>query len=265
VVHPLEGVRPKLARAGQHIEHLNREFAVFFWDKPYRFASHFDGDRETLSLRFELLTEPRAEWGVLLGETVHNLRSALDHLAWQLVDRNGGTTSRWIQFPIFKKESDYFGWRKPGRRRPDPFAGVCSQVVAGIEALQPYKRRNDPENHPLAILNGLSNHDKHKLLVPTFVSVRPLLLQFLFKDVTIEEDGGREFVSPVIFEGGRLDVDMELGRWRGRATGQDPHVIVQGNPSFGIALPEGRPVIETLRDIQKCVIDGALGNLARFL
>ena len=30
------------------------------------------------------------EWSVTIGEIVHNLRSALDHLVWQLVRDNGG-------------------------------------------------------------------------------------------------------------------------------------------------------------------------------
>jgi len=45
--------------------------------------------------------------GVLLGDWAHNLRSALDHLMWQLVILYGGTPNRRTQFPIFQRKRDY--------------------------------------------------------------------------------------------------------------------------------------------------------------
>ena len=54
------------------------------------------------------LTEPTThgpgradvEWSLILGDLLHNLRSALDHLAWQLVVDGGGTPSQDTNFPV---------------------------------------------------------------------------------------------------------------------------------------------------------------------
>jgi hypothetical protein len=33
---------------------------------------------------------PREEWGAMIGDVFHNLRSALDHLVWELTKRHQG-------------------------------------------------------------------------------------------------------------------------------------------------------------------------------
>ena len=48
-------------------------------------------------------------WGVLIGEILHNLRSALDHLIWQLVILETGAppTTTKTAFPIFETAAGY--------------------------------------------------------------------------------------------------------------------------------------------------------------
>ena len=47
------------------------------------------------------------EWSVRTGETLYNLRSALDHLVWQLVLRNGEEPGERNEFPFVRKDEDW--------------------------------------------------------------------------------------------------------------------------------------------------------------
>jgi hypothetical protein len=54
------------------------------------------------------VTKPTGEIGVIAGDAVHNLRSALDHLAWQLALLNTAKPHPRTQFPIARSESEFF-------------------------------------------------------------------------------------------------------------------------------------------------------------
>lgn len=91
---------------------------------------------------------------ILIGETIYNLRSALDYLVNRLARLHSGDKERGTQFPI-ESTKDGFGKRK------DTFLqGVNNVHVAAIEKLQPY---NGCEwtGH----LRDMSNPDKHNDLI----------------------------------------------------------------------------------------------------
>src|ERR1700687_47569 len=91
----------KIERAKEHIRNLEAEINAFWTPDRYAIAPEVDhrtGD-EVFKIHGNL--EVPARWGCIVGEVVHNLRSALDHLAWQLVLANGGTPNRATEFPIF--------------------------------------------------------------------------------------------------------------------------------------------------------------------
>jgi hypothetical protein len=59
-------------------------------------------------------------------------------------------------------------------RHPDNLRKIASITGDGrdlIERLQPYNATDPPRHNPLAILNKLSNRDKHRLLVPCVAAV----------------------------------------------------------------------------------------------
>lgn len=104
---------------------------------------------------------------VIAGEVVHDLRSALDHLAWELVLSHSGTPTqrdaRKVQFPIRKKRQEWSS--EYTVTNMDPANGAL------LEPEQPFSSSSNPDSHPLAILQDLSNHDKHRVL--NSVLVRP--------------------------------------------------------------------------------------------
>jgi hypothetical protein len=114
----------------------------------------------------------RPEWSAIVGDCVHNLRSARDHLAYQLVLRTGVAPNTYTQFPIFD--------RPPRKRRcpigpykrvlPDISPGVSAEIRQVLEVVQPYNRF--ALGHPsiraisgLDMLRDLDNIDKHRQLV----------------------------------------------------------------------------------------------------
>ena len=99
------------------------------------------------------------EWSVILGEILYNLRSALDHLVWQLVVANGQTAGHHNAFPIVNSER---AWQKATKR----LEGVTSEVKEKIRCLQPY---TGGLNLPFDVrnfwkLHSLCNIDKHRHL-----------------------------------------------------------------------------------------------------
>lgn len=100
----------------------------------------------------------------MLGDCIHNLRSALDHLICQLTLLDGGTMAdcEQTQFPIASKCEGQFE-SMANHRIP----GLSKKHRAMVKRLQPYHRGDGAWKHPLAILADLSNADKHRLINPT--------------------------------------------------------------------------------------------------
>lgn len=118
---------------------------------------------------------PFVEWGLAVGEYIHNVRSALDNLAFALarLKMDPPTRPNAVTFPIYR---DKDAFQKNGRRNIDQ---MPEAVTALIERIQPFQRDGGPtegiaENDPLLQLQWLSNTDKHR--VPAVVLIAPQTL-----------------------------------------------------------------------------------------
>ena len=108
-------------------------------------------------------------WPVTTGEVLYNLRSALDHAAFELSVIGLGRDltpkeAEGSQFPLY----DTCG--KFAKNVPRQLPGVADEVLALIERVQPYPER-DSEHYPslfdeaaylLGVLNRLGNVEKHR-------------------------------------------------------------------------------------------------------
>jgi hypothetical protein len=122
--HSLEGVKLKIARAAEPLEVLRTECSAYLDSNPYEVVGHDQPEGYTL-LSFKVHRYPPLRLSVLLGDFLHNLRSSLDHLAWQLVLANGGTPKSGpggTQFPILEKRG----------KTPIKIAGGVSADVAQL-------------------------------------------------------------------------------------------------------------------------------------
>lgn len=159
--------REKLAWARKHFDALEKSVVDFVESKPYRIAVKFDRKTGEHIASFFDVTDPPADWSLMVGDIVHGMRSALDSLTYALAVKQSGESaanaSNMLGFPIFDTPD---GWRDRHKRR----VGLLStEARAKIQELQPYQGAAVGKTHVLSILRDLSNTDKHKRLLLTLV------------------------------------------------------------------------------------------------
>ncbi len=91
--------------------------------------------------------------GLLVGDAVHNLRSALDHAVWQLA---GASASRVNQFPIFEAVKRF------ADAEPNYLRGVSEAARRIIESEQPY--HDPPTGLSILMIRRMDNIDKHRVI-----------------------------------------------------------------------------------------------------
>jgi hypothetical protein len=85
------GCWAKVSRANVHLDFLN-ERVKSFAENMSSYKVETKDDWQTTEVFIDGEPEPPVEeWGAIIGDVVHNLRSALDHLVWQLTIANGNT------------------------------------------------------------------------------------------------------------------------------------------------------------------------------
>lgn len=158
----------KLHRAAMHIQALETAIAEYSRSDWYKEQSRQlpDGNFH-IQLEFR---EPPDDIGAIVGDVVHNLRAALDLLAVDLVERNGGNAKN-VYFP-FADSADAL--EKMILTRGFHRAGKVS--MDRLRSLRPFKGGNVL----LRALHDLDIQDKHRSLIPVLsevstsaVSVRP--------------------------------------------------------------------------------------------
>ena len=150
-------VRVKIQRADKHLRNLETSLI------PYRGRTKTEcikqADREPGYPPVIEMTLPVIPFDALAGagDIIQNLRSALDHLAFQLftVGSPGKLPSNRLCFPI-SKSADIYEAEK-GRK----VEGMREDAKKAIDALQPYKGGNPM----LWMLHELNNIDKHNFLL----------------------------------------------------------------------------------------------------
>jgi len=225
--HQLGDFRLKLNRANTHLETLKREVDAWFGKHPYGITGKYEaGPPERYKLYFRFFETPPREWGLLIGEFAHNARSALDYLAWQLVQANAAMPTTRTQFPIVLTP-----WEWPSHNGVGRLEGASDRHKSLVETFQPY---GPPDSEgfyyywgrgvferPLALLAFLSKEDKHRVLVATATA-----LQSIGWDVT----GSRD-VAPITDLGtpyfGTLEDQSPLIEIPVTATGPNPEVDVE--------------------------------------
>ena len=85
----ITGSRIKVKRAGKHLNELERKVRSFVKRHPEDYTRQLDPQNFNY-LVYEIVPNrpPPVTLGPVFGDVVHNLRSTLDHLAWNLALRN---------------------------------------------------------------------------------------------------------------------------------------------------------------------------------
>lgn len=150
----------KIIRASKHLETLENGIAADRTRSLNDILLQSDGIA-TLNL-----PEPDEAIAILAGEIIYHLRSALDHLAFDLVQFNRDgiiLPAKWEENCMFPTWTTL----KPGQKPPLPYGvfsnlpGIPKEAHAIIERVQPYYSVGAP-NGWIGYLVALSNIDKHR-------------------------------------------------------------------------------------------------------
>jgi hypothetical protein len=164
----LTGARSKIERAKKHIGDLDRERVAFLETDPYICISHFDAEECRTDYVLGPLPFMPVQLALIAGDTIHNLRTSLDHLACELV-RDAGHPVGHVCFPICKSAKEYIA------KSDEKTKGMPIPAKQFIDALMPYRG----PNNMLWGLHQLDIIDKHRLLVPVGTKIANVQLDFM--------------------------------------------------------------------------------------
>jgi hypothetical protein len=155
----------KLARGKEHLAALSHECGEYLDTGPQISVETFnDPDTGSFETRFLGEPSPPPRIGAIVGDVVHNLRSALDVAAWQLALNNDEAATlkerNQVSFPLTRCAAEF---KKPHRALKF-FSEQAGEVV---ERLQPYQ----PSMEALGWLRDLSNADKHRVATFSFTGL----------------------------------------------------------------------------------------------
>jgi hypothetical protein len=153
----------KLLRAQEHLARLQEQVSIFFESEPYYFVVEHNTDSREHNAYVRLVGRaPFNQWALIVGDIVHNMRSALDNAVYEIGVRESGEDvppgSKVLAMPIF---DDAKGYEQRGRWRIESLGDEARTI---IEAIQPYRHPNGVHGSGLWALHEIDNADKHRIL-----------------------------------------------------------------------------------------------------
>ena len=146
------GPRLKLKRAQKHISAIADILKAFLATQPFKLSVVPDG------IELQISQELPAEIPLLIGDAIHNMRTALDLLACDLVRLNGKSAHK-VYFPFASSATELDDQIKKKR-----FNRAGADAVALLKTKRPYTGGD-------VLLRGIHDLDildKHQLIVPVF-------------------------------------------------------------------------------------------------
>jgi hypothetical protein len=213
---PLAGVRLKLGRARRHIQDLVSALESFYSSEPYKHGTRRDPATGRVEVYITEVATAPDDILLIVGDALHALRSALDHLAMQLFlagARGPSATEDELYDVSFPVAGNRKGYEKQRDRK---LRGVAAGVLRELDGLEPYRGGN---GHALWSLNRLDNIDKHRLLITVcsgFRSInvgRPMLarLKNVWKEAHGEELGVPLDALDAFLRSSEPQVPMKVG------------------------------------------------------
>jgi hypothetical protein len=241
------GSRLKVKWANHHIATLKDTLNAFMQTDFYRVRIEEDVelkgskcDPPVDSVEVEVTQDLPSEIPLIIGDVVHNLRSALDLAMCESVQEFGGTLHRHTHFPIRETRQEVVSAVKKGAVDGVP----VDFITFLIECIQPYRGGNDT----LYTVHDLAVRDKHRMIIPTF-TLSPLILteggrktgpDVLGHSILITPRRG-EVKKQFIFSGMKLQDNYKP-------------VVFVFLEDFAHGFPR-EDVFGTLRRLERCVID----------
>jgi hypothetical protein len=150
--------RIKADWAKRHIRHLEGSYNIFKNSDPYTVFTDKDPETGDHLKRVRIHHQPPIEWGCIVSDAIHNLRSSMDVLVYQFLLASKCKPSDTVGFPIWESRD---AMKTAGHGEIQRCSEAAMDV---IKAAEPYKGGKGP----LWLLTRLNNADKHKLLIPVW-------------------------------------------------------------------------------------------------
>jgi hypothetical protein len=168
----------KIRRAIGHLNEFNAMEASWHAEGPHHVEVVDDpdgADRDRWVYRAVGRTLPAVDLGMVLGDAVHNLRSALDHLVWRLVHANDPSSAG--------KNTSFPAFRDPGSRTAAEVRSLVERCAKGaskpvreeLASLEPFE---GGRHELLWALNYLDIVDKHRVLLTAAGAVRQVEVDY---------------------------------------------------------------------------------------
>ena len=169
----IPSIDKRLSHAYSLREQIVKSKIKLFQDNQFDIqCERFDNDLGIrLILKSFLVQTTLDDIGLLFGDCIHNLRSALDNLAYELACQkcNPPKKPRSISFPIMKNSSGFSSKAK-----------ICLEQLPKnaanlIESIQPFQRdgspaNGTPESDLLGLLHDIDLIDKHRIPSPVLLN-----------------------------------------------------------------------------------------------
>ncbi len=201
-----ESWRLKVKRAQRHMVEIRHHARLYSERHPYEIVRTRPSkrNRSRWSYKIAFTEQPDPMIAVILGDFVHNLRSALDHM---VVACSPSNRRKSASFPILLNDlwardetGQFLIADDKGRESFDTaIAGLNAKARAVVIAAQPYRKGAEAFRDIFGIISRLENADKHRELITVGTALQNPSIRLIVRD---EVKGGGDFGVADFFHDG---------------------------------------------------------------
>ena len=162
----LTGPHIKIDRAKKHVADLRADIEAFHRRQPYQIVMADEPESGDQVYRVKIREPIPPKWSGILGDIFHNLRSALDQVACQLVIANNSEIERSTEFPIIGTPGNFE--IVLGRK----LNGASAKAKSLVRRLKPYKGGREP----FWVIHAMDVLDKHRGIIPAGAAHRNIII-----------------------------------------------------------------------------------------
>ena len=241
----------ELVKANKHLKALNRDVGRFVGSQAYQLGKSTVTGKDGTKYGTIYVKSCRPipdDIALMVGEVCSDLRSVLDHILFQLWDKEDPNKHKPASFPICDTKSCF------ENGAPEHIGDLPLEQRAIFESVQPYERGNSF----LSILRELSSADKHRL--NPVVSTTTIIDQLKFKGMVSPAGKFRIITGqsdPLVLETGTELMRVPLEEFVGDFNVSPKFKYWQVFGRFP-EIADGLPVLKTLtavRDEVKYVLE----------
>ncbi len=223
MAHPLDGAFARVRRAEKHLRELVCGVEAFQRQHKEFMVAEYDKGTDQIRVSFKRPPVVPVELSLIASDIIHNLRSALDYIIYELARHDSGVIQEGTQF-LIEDAAESFAKRSKGYLK-----GLNPKHVAAVQSLQPYKGVQWTK-----ILRDISNPDKHRELIG-------IDRDWLTDSIIMRDDHGTLLKDPDVI----LRTVGDAGF----------NVSVKFHQAISVKFPNGLPVAQTLDGLKSQIAD----------